>query len=217
MLAALPVLAVLLGLGGWQMRRLAWKEGLLARLVLAEAAPPAPLLAPAPEPWTRVAVSGRFDHGREALLGAEVRNGALGATLVTPLLRPGQPPLLVLRGWVPLARNQVVDRPEGEQALVGYVRPGETPGWMAARDDPPRRLFYTFTPSAIAEALHLPAPAPFGLVVLGVGGARLPIPATALPRPENPHLGYALTWFGLALTLVGVALAFAWKRWKEGR
>jgi surfeit locus 1 family protein len=217
LLAALPVLAVLLALGTWQMRRLAWKEGVLQRLGAAEAAAPLPLADAAPGAWTRVTVSGRFDYDHEALLGAEVRNGTLGATLVTPLLRHGAPPLLVLRGWVPLARNQTIDRPEGEQQLVGYVRAGETPGWMAARDNPPQRLFYTFNPAAIAEALHLPAVAPFGLVVLGTAGSRLPIVATTLPRPDNPHLGYALTWYGLALTLVGVALAFARKRWQEGR
>ncbi|HUZ91635.1 MAG TPA: SURF1 family cytochrome oxidase biogenesis protein, partial [Methylocella sp.] len=29
---------------------------------------------------------------------------------------------------------------------------------------------------------------------------------------SNNHLSYALTWFGLALTLIGVFAAFAWQR-----
>ncbi|MET0529796.1 MAG: SURF1 family cytochrome oxidase biogenesis protein, partial [Microvirga sp.] len=36
---------------------------------------------------------------------------------------------------------------------------------------------------------------------------------TQLTLPNN-HLQYALTWYGLALTLVGVFGAFTWKRIK---
>ncbi len=218
LLAAVPVLAVLLALGNWQMRRLHWKTAVLAQLASAAQAEPVPLDTALPQPWTKVRVSGQFDHDHEALFGAEVRNGRMGAQLVTPLLRPGQPPLLVLRGWVPLERGQPVARPAGEASLVGYVRQGEEAAWVAARDNPASRLFYTFNPAVIASGLGLPAPLPFGLVVLGeAAGGPLPEAASSLPRPENPHLGYALTWYGLALTLVGVAGAFTRRRWKEAR
>jgi surfeit locus 1 family protein len=79
-------------------------------------------------------------------------------------------------------------------------------------------LFYTFDPAAIGPALGLDQVLPFGLVVVGQAiGSQLPVPATSLPKPENPHLGYALTWYGLALTLVGVAVAFTWRRWRDAK
>jgi surfeit locus 1 family protein len=34
---------------------------------------------------------------------------------------------------------------------------------------------------------------------------------TRLDLPNN-HLQYAVTWYGIALTLVGVFVAFAWRR-----
>ncbi|GAV34097.1 Cytochrome c oxidase assembly protein Surf1 [Roseomonas mucosa] len=43
----------------------------------------------------------------------------------------------------------------------------------------------------------------------------LPQPARAMPRPGNPHLGYAITWYGTALALAGVFAAFAWRRLKD--
>lgn len=43
----------------------------------------------------------------------------------------------------------------------------------------------------------------------------LPQPARAMPRPDNPHLGYAVTWYGTALALVGVFAAFARRRLKD--
>ncbi len=33
----------------------------------------------------------------------------------------------------------------------------------------------------------------------------------------NNHLGYALTWYGLAATLIGVFSAFAWQRLRGTR
>ena len=43
----------------------------------------------------------------------------------------------------------------------------------------------------------------------------LPQPARTMPRPDNPHLGYAITWYGTALALAGVFAAFAWRRLKD--
>jgi surfeit locus 1 family protein len=51
-------------------------------------------------------------------------------------------------------------------------------------------------------------------VLLGQAGS-LPEPAQTLPRPRNNHLGYAITWYGLAASLVGVFLAFAWLQRKK--
>lgn len=216
-LAGLPVLALLIGLGTWQVQRLHWKTDLLARIAAAEAAPPQPL-GPALQPYRKVVATGRFDYGREALLGVEVRGTALGAHLLTPLLRPGAPVLLVDRGWVPLERATGIERPEGEVSVTGYVRPGDKHTWLSPADDPAGRRFYVFDPEAIGQALGLPATAPFGLVALAPAGAppsALPAPAQHLPQPNNPHLGYAITWYGLAAALVGVFAAFAWRRLHE--
>jgi surfeit locus 1 family protein len=213
-LVMLPVLALLLGLGTWQVARLAWKTDLIARIAAAEAAPPVPLADP-PQPLAKVEATGRFDHGREALLGLELRGTVLGARLLTPLLRDDAPAVLVDRGWVPLRRDRPLARPEGEQRVTGWVRPAETAGFAAARDDIPGRHFHTFDPAAIGAALGLPAVAPYGLVALG-DGPGLPEPARTLPRPTNNHLGYVITWYGTALALVGVFLVWARRRLKDG-
>jgi hypothetical protein len=58
-----------------------------------------------------------------------------------------------------------------------------------------------FDPAAIGAALGLPAaPAPSASSRSRppTRGARLPEPARSLPRPDNRHLGYAITWYGLA-------------------
>jgi surfeit locus 1 family protein len=212
---ALPVLALLVFLGTWQLGRLHWKTALLADLAAAEAAPAAPLRDP-PLPFTKVAVTGRFDHAREALLGLEVRSAVLGARLVTPLLRDGAAPVLVDRGWVPAESRGPIARPEGVVTVEGYVRPGDRAGLFAARDDPASRRFFTLDPAAIGAALGLPAVAPYAVVALGGPAGTPPDPARSLPRPPNNHLGYVITWYGLALALVAVFLAWALRTGRRG-
>ena len=208
-LAGLPVLIILLGLGTWQAQRLAWKNDVLARIAAAEAAAPAPFSDP-PVPYAKLEVLGRFDHAREALLGVEIRANRMGARLLVPFLRDSGPPLLVDRGWVPLDGLAGLPRPEGPQRIMGYVRFGEPAGRFAAQDDVAGRRFYHYDPAAIGAALGVPGMAPYGLVLLGQAGSP-PEPAQTLPRPRNNHLGYAITWYGLALSLIGVFAAFAWR------
>lgn len=212
-LAGLPVLIILLGLGTWQAQRLVWKTDLLARIAAAESAPPVPISDP-PAPYAKLEVLGRFDHSREAVLGVEIRVHRMGARLIVPFLRDSGPPLLVDRGWVPLDGLAGLPRPEGPQRIMGYVRFGEAAGRFGAQDDLAGRRFYHFDPVAIGAALGLPGMAPYGLVLMGPAGT-LPEPAQSLPRPRNNHLGYAITWYGLALSLVGVFAAFAWREGKR--
>jgi surfeit locus 1 family protein len=212
-LCLIPVLVILTGLGTWQAQRLQWKTALLAEFAAAEAGPAAPLTG-TPAPYRKVFAEGRFRHDREATLNVEVRGGVLGTHLLTPLEREGAAPLLVDRGWVPL-EGGAIDRPAGPVRVEGYTRPAEPAGGMSATDNPAQRRFYSFDPAAIGPAIGEPGLAPFGLVALGPAGRSLPQPAQHLPQPTNSHLGYAITWYGLALAALGVFVAWARIRLKE--
>ncbi|MGE0223453.1 MAG: SURF1 family protein [Acetobacteraceae bacterium] len=208
-LVALAMLAVLLALGTWQVERLQWKQEILRQVAESERNPPVPL-SDNPQPFAKVAVTGRFHPELSALYAADVRETAsgpqMGARLIVPLERGGaEPPVLVDRGWVPVRRTEPIDQPEGIVTVEGYVRPGDTASWFSAMDDVPGRHFYTLDPNRIGSALGLPGVAPFVVVAMGPERrGELPIPAQALPRPPNNHLSYAITWYGLAVALVVV-------------
>jgi surfeit locus 1 family protein len=212
-LALLPVLAILAGLGTWQLQRLRWKTDLLATIAAAEAGPPI-LLTEHPQDYTKVFTEGRFRHDQAVTLGVEVRGATLGTHLLVPLERDGAAPLLVDRGWVPLERGPV-SQPEGTLRVEGYVRPGDTAGLFSATDDPATRRFYSLDPAAIGAAIGQPSLVPFAVVAMGPAGTTLPQPAQHLPRPPNSHLGYVITWYGLALSALGVFIAWARVRLKE--
>jgi surfeit locus 1 family protein len=209
------MLALLLGLGTWQVQRLHWKRGLLAQIAHAEAAPAVPMPAD-PEPFTKVELTGRLRDDLSATYGAEVRDmrsgPELGTHLIVPLEHGDGDVVLVDRGWVPESRPHAIALPSGEVTVDGYVRPGDTPGLFSARDSPATRQFYTLDPAAIGAALGLRRVAPFILVAMGpTPPEHYPDPARHLPQPPNNHLSYAITWYGLAVALVVIFVLWARK------
>ena len=205
-------LAILISLGLWQLQRLHWKQALIARIDIAETAAPVPLTDQTPPLFTRVQSRGILRSDHMALYGAEVRGMHMGAQSIQVLDRPGEKPVLVVLGWV--STDGGVPRPQsGPVEVTGYVRLPEAPSWLSASDDLEGRHFYTLNPTTIGASLGAADVAPFTLVALGRQSRfDRPQPADALPRPLNNHFQYALTWFGLAASLVGVFCAWAFKR-----
>lgn len=224
---ALAGLAVLIGLGNWQLERKRWKEELLARIAARTTADPVPLSHAVSQltstgdvDYLHVTVTGSFHHDKERYLYAPVP-GDLGWHVYTPLeFAPGRI-VWVNRGLVPDDRKDPARRVEGqidgESEVRGLVRlpPGRT--MFAPANDAGGNLWYwadvpamtasVFGPRAIAalpfvvEADVQPAP-PGGLPRGGV--TRLSLP--------NRHLEYALTWYGLAATLLVVYSVFSINR-----
>ena len=204
------MLAVLVGLGTWQVQRLLWKTEVLGEIARAESAPAIDLPA-TPPAFAKVRASGQLRSGPTALMGAEVRTlptgPTMGARLIAVLDRGSAQPLLVDLGWVPTKATPAL--PAGPVTIEGFVHPGEAASWFSASDDRAQRHVYTLDPRVIAELLGVQA-APFVLVALGPTPATgWPDPARHLPRPPNNHLIYAATWYGFALTLIIIFAVWA--------
>lgn len=210
------MLAVLLSLGVWQLNRLHWKLGLIAQVNRNLTLPPVPLdaaLAMGKDAdYRRVALTGRFDHAKEAYVYGIV-NGAPVYHVVTPLKTPDGRVLLVDRGIVPDALRDPAKRKagqvEGVRHVVGVWRTPDLPGTFTPNADAAHRIWYSRDVRAIAAADHVTLSAP------------VMVEANAAPNPggwpkggqtvvtfRNEHLSYAVTWFGLAATLIGVYIAF---------
>jgi surfeit locus 1 family protein len=222
----LAVLATLLSLGTWQVRRLAWKEGLLADIAARQAAAPVPLAdieamaaAGGDIEYRRVTAAGHYLNDRERHFFATY-NGMSGFYVYTPLQLADGHFLFVNRGFVPYDQKEPKTREKGElggeQAVAGLARaklPGK-PSSLLPDNDVARNIFYWKDLGVMASsdgldaAKTLPffvdadaAPNPGGLPVGGVTIVDLP----------NDHLQYAVTWYGLAAVLV-VIVATAWLR-----
>ncbi len=223
-LTLVVALPALLALGTWQVQRLQWKTELIAILearqaVAPTAVPPTAELGP---DWAHRPVAAALALQPEPALrfGVERQQGRPGYdVLQLGVLADGRA-LVVNRGWLaedapPLAT------PDGAVRLVGALRwIGDLERrWPTPENDAAGNRWYWYDRAALAAA--------FGRDVLPVvlevsEGAAAPGPAVPVPQPmalelPNNHLGYAITWYGLALSLVIVYAAYGRQRGREGR
>lgn len=215
-IAAAITFAILCGLGIWQLERLQWKLALIATVERNMAAPPLTLdqaLKTEDMPYRRVALSGRFDHGREAYVFATSAAGEGIYHVLTPFIADDGRVLLVDRGAVPESRlapaTRKLGNPEGEVRLTGVWRVPDPPGLFTPAPDRARRIWYSRDVAAIATADGLKLAAPVLVdadTTPNPGG--LPLGGQTVVTFRNQHFGYAMTWFGFAACLLGVWLAY---------
>lgn len=223
-------LAVLIGLGAWQLERLAWKQDLIAKVEARIHEEPA--AAPEEEEWPdvefeddeyrRVTATGRFRHDLEVQVYALVDRtpegeGGPGYWVITPLVNAEGASILINRGFVPLERRDPATRREGQVegpvSVTGLLRLPEEAGLFTPSNDPAKEAWFTRDPFLIGEAKGLLRVAPFLIdadATPNPGG--LPLGGLTRVSFPNRHLEYALTWFGLAGSLLAVALAVMLRR-----
>ena len=213
-----PGLVLLVGLGIWQVQRLHEKEALLQAIAERIDRPPVPLndvlRLPLPQmEWRAVQVHGRFLNDKEVYLYATEFDLGPGVHVITPLMQDDGATVLIDRGFVPEARRDPSTRPEslvpGDVTVSGIVRLSGERNIFTPAVDTQRHVWFWRDPQGISQQLGLTLEAP---IVIAAGGKRdsseLPIfPGYRVDIPNN-HLQYALTWFGLALALLGVYLVY---------
>ncbi len=231
-IAAVMALAVLVSLGVWQLDRKVWKEQLIATISQRLSSPPValpaaaawPQLTAAHDEFVRVAATAEFLHDREArvyTIGSSMRDGPAGPGywIFTPARLGDGAIVMVNRGFVPEGKQDPATRADGQLAgqvsLVGVMRWPEAPGLFTPAADPGRNLWFSRDSGAMAAAKGVSA-APFYLELAS------PQPPGGLPRAgdlhavlPNNHLGYAITWLGLATVLTGVYGAWLVNGWRN--
>ena len=217
--ACAAVLAMLLALGVWQVQRLMWKEGLIAQAARAETLPPVPLSQAFSEgnpEFRRVRLQ---CPGLAAAPYVELRaieDGQAGVRLISACRPSGFDfPFLVDRGFVAdtISARPPVGPSTAPFVVEGVLRETPPPGWMTPA--PEGVHFYGRDPQAMSAALGLDEVAgPYVIFALNSTNPEwLALRPSAPPAAfSNNHLGYALTWFGIAAALIGVYVALLRRR-----
>ncbi len=231
-IATLVTLIFLVWLGNWQMQRLSWKEGLITKIEQRAKAKPVSLTK-ALARWVKsrdveylaATAQGRFEHDKERHYFTS-QNGRTGWYVYTPLRLANGKVIMVNRGFVTDKHKSPGTRPAGQKngtfKIVGLLRqPGKmgmfTPDNAVAKNE----WFWrdlTGMLASVGIAAHKTA-YPFFLDAGAESRPQVSEPRVGATRISfsNKHLGYALTWYGLALTLIGVFAAFAWPRLKQAK
>lgn len=217
-IAVLAVLIVLVTLGNWQMQRLAWKEDLIAQVEERTHSAPVPLdhlLAEgAPETlnFRPVTVRGTFDHAREVHVFGRSLDGHAGYYIYTPLERVGGATVIVNRGFVPTPLKAAYTRAEGqlegEVTITGLAHLPSPGNMFEPENDVEGNVWFRPDLDQMADAMGLGRAAPVFVDADGAANpGRWPLGGQTRVTFRNNHLGYALTWYGLALTLIAVYIA----------
>jgi surfeit locus 1 family protein len=213
LLAAAVALAILMALGVWQVKRLAWKEGLIAKLEANAAAPPVDLAEAmrlkdggSNIEFLKVSFRAAYVPGPPLKMIATA-DGGPGWIIISPAVTADGSAVLIDRGAVPDQHLAEVRTPEGEAGLTGIVRLHDAArGYFDPVNDPARRTWYWWDVAAMYQSAGFAAdakPLPFVVQLLpGPGASAYPRPAEPSANLRNNHLGYAITWFGLAAVLV---------------
>lgn len=217
-LLTLTGVGILCGLGTWQVQRLEWKQGIIARLDDARARPQnftfaeLQALDTQPLPLAYGSVRGTLLSQKEILVGPKTNeDGDIGYELVTPLKISGGT-VLVDRGWIDEGARDPAQRTHlkasGPVTFSGIARRPDYNRFTSG-NNPAGDLWFKIDVAQIAAAKNLGATAPLVLYAETADrkfdGARMNPPGWA---PRNNHRQYAIFWFSMAAVLAAFYIVF---------
>jgi surfeit locus 1 family protein len=213
---SLVAAALLMNLGFWQLRRLGEKEALIATIdtrLMGEAMTLGEAVAAGDVEYRRVKLSGRF-LDKPVLRKLTSYNGSPGFDILQPFLTADNKVVLVHRGAVPENYADVPAQVTDLEAVIRLHDKGQ--GFFDPENDPAKGLWYWWdVPEMLAGIPQLPDAETMPFIVQQIplaGDNGLPAPLPPKAELRNNHLGYAITWFGLAAACV--VMAGLWARSK---
>jgi surfeit locus 1 family protein len=232
-IACLMALAIFAWLGFWQLERLQWKRGLILEASRSIFSPPTayPLhgeeLSDGRE-FRRVMLTGQYmdqdtikvfvpSRGREP----SANPSGYGYLLFTPLRFDGGE-VMVNRGYVHAERVPPPAHRPAPIRVSGIIRSKDEGNFFTPGPDYKNRVLHTADVETMSDILRggrQPGFAPDHYIELdesqnAPGEPQGRNPETLLAGISNRHLEYALTWFGLGMTLLLFygAVVFRWLR-----
>ncbi len=218
LLFAVVGVAVLVSLGIWQLQRLQWKEALIAAVDQSIAGPAITLDEARKRPsldYAKVKLSGEF-KSQDFLLMISTANGGPAWNVLRPFtLNDGQ---VIMLDMGKTRDGEPPAPPAGQISVEALLRVHAGQKGLFDPDNPVQgREWFWWDVPAMAQTLGV-IEAGFTAQLLpgqpGTEGLLVDPPKAAL---RNNHLGYAITWFGLAAVLVVMTALFVLRQRQEAR
>jgi surfeit locus 1 family protein len=209
-LLLLAGLAVLIGLGIWQVQRLAWKQGVIADIEAVIHAEPTALPAtpdPQADRYQPVRVTGHFE-AEELFVLVSSRDLGAGFRIVAPFVTDEGRRIMVDRGFVP---TEMRDAPRGNgeaTEVIGNLHWPDDRTSATPDNDVAGNWWYARDVEMMAAELGTEPVLVIARAATGPGILPMPVSTAAIP---NRHLEYALTWFALAGTWVVMTGFALWR------
>jgi surfeit locus 1 family protein len=192
---------ILMGLGTWQMQRLQWKTELLAKLNHTQSLVPVSLkgLLSDPNPAWRLTRVEACEIKPETLIYMHGIVGGVSGYHALSYCQVEAGAILVELGFS--AQKDQIKKGETLN-LTGRLRPFETPNVFVPPNNPTKNDWYSRSVIDMSKHWGLKLNDRFFLNSANpVFGLKPTSPEANL---SNRHFEYAMTWYGLGLTLLGV-------------
>lgn len=210
-------LGILIWLGTWQMHRLEWKTDLITKVESRLDAAPIPFAeairrADAGEDmeYTPVKITGEPRSETAPVFGS--LDAKAGVYFFVPHETAENETVYVNLGFVPQQVEMPTFKSMEKSEITGLFRRAEVPtppaSWFSHKGKSVDGLWFVRDPVQFSGEAKIET-VPYYIDQLSVPGREWPKGGTTRIEFNNRHLEYALTWYGLALTLVGVWLVFS--------
>ena len=229
---AIVGIALFLGfmtLGTWQVQRRAWKLDLIERVD--QRVHSAPVAAPDQSLWPKINAA-TYEYlpvqaqgvwlDRQSVLTKALTEAGAGFWLITPLQLADGTQILINRGFTPekmraqwLKEIAQATNSSEPVTVTGLMRMSETGGGFLRKNDVANQQWFSRDVAAIAQSKGLTHTAPYfidqGLpksnpayqVTKDTAMLEVLRPGMTVIQFANSHLVYALTWYGLAIMVLG--------------
>lgn len=202
--------AVLIGLGKWQVERLAWKEGILADIAAHISADPVDLpeaVEPERDRYLPVALTGQIEPEALRVLVSQKQVGA--GYRVISVLDTGARRVLLDRGFIKVSAD-IPAPSEGVVTVQGNLHWPDERLSSTPENDVAGNIWFARDIAQMAEVLGTEPVLVVArkLSVPEAGVSPLPVDTSGIP---NDHLSYAITWFSLAAIWAAMSGVFIWR------
>ncbi len=209
LILSLIATALLLNLGFWQLRRLEEKQTLITNIdqrMQAQAVDLAQMDPIDPE-YLKIKLQGHF-LDQPILRKLTSHQGRPGFDILQPFVTTSSKLVLVHRGSVPEDFTGAMPQATSIEAIIRLHNKGQ--GFFDPENDTAKGLWYWWdVPEMLAAIPPQPDAETMPFIAQQLPSPDQKLPEALAPKAElrNNHLGYAITWFGLAaVTLLMSAL-----------
>ena len=203
--------AFLTGLGVWQVQRMHWKEGVLARIEAMIHGDPVALPATAglteeADEYRSVTVEGRFTGQFVELLAGQ-KGTSPGVRIIEAFATEDGRRILIDRGFLEDAAR-AAPRAEGAAQVTGNLLWPDDSDSFTPPPDPKTGLWFARDLPAMAAKLEAEPLLIVATLPTGDGIEPVPVDTSSIP---NDHWGYAIQWFSLAVVWGVMTLYLLWR------
>ena len=209
--AFIVALSILLGLSGWQIKRLNWKTDLISQRISSFESDPISFVnlnQPEKNEFRKVFVDGQLLNEFEMFMPALSKRGNNGFHILVPLKTTSGKFIIYDTGWVPLKikekEKRLLNISKNSQTFEAVIRTSGRKGYFQPDNDPNTNTWFFVEPELMSKYLKMNFENEYYLEAVQNGPNGFPLGNQTRIYLRNNHLQYALTWFMIACGLVGV-------------